>query len=453
MLRHHRPYEPLGDQGHASVGDVGGAVLSEAEGEAKASLEGLGVPSSKAEVVALSGVKAGEVEALGKTKALELYDATKERAEKAGVDLAKGLSGLDDAQMRQVRKSAEAALSTVRAVVDLVNRKQKTLAWKGASWDWSGTEGGSIASLEAALMQNAEMADDIREAQEQEIHEGYASMGDLGGSLAGPYGPIVKGFFGVIDEGIRKLNKVIFAAGPDAKTEYDDAAHFWKEIWKQWHLVPEPFDGVGFETGEDYKDISHFVWNSMQATETEPPPWQERWNALAEWALFTPAPAARDLIRLGWFPFTFSSFAGGPLQYYDRTLGGGKAMDDRGFATLYQTTPAPDPTYLELALRQGLDRFAATIGTLIATKEEVPGPPVIAAAVESARRWRQDPRTPPGAYHAAWRFKFMFLDAYAVADALKAGIPIGVPGGFMVTGKPSSAPSLGDALGGFMVKL
>lgn len=407
MLQHHR-LERL-----ASAG----ADLSVAELESKRALEAMGLPSSKAEVVALGGAQADELKALGLQQAEAIYASAKERAAKEGISLATGVTGLSEAQLGALRKQVMSAVETGKKFVELLTSKATQVGWTGASWDWAGDA--SLENLERVLLQNAEMAESVRDAAEADISKGLDGLSELGQEFAGPYSPLVAGFFGVIDQGLKALNKVIYGKGPYAEEEFGSAKEAMKQVWREWKIVPEAYAGYGIQTGEEYKNVAFHVRQMLEASNV--PPWRERWQAVADWALYTDNPQARDLIRLRWFPFKYSDLAGSNVGSYGiRDMS--EVYDEKRNADLY---------------RIQIDRIAATIATLVAAKAGVPIPPVVEAAVLTARE--RTGSAPPGIWHAANRFRDIFLAAESEAAKL-AGAPIVMvappapPSGVMVSG-------------------
>ena len=405
---------------HPSPRAFGGATLSALELESKAALEEMGLPSSQAEVVALGGAKADELRALGKNQALAIYESAKERAAKEGLSLATGITGLSEAQLGALRRQAMAAVETGKKFVGLLTSKATQVGWTGSSWDWAGDA--SLDTLEQTLLKNAEMAEGARRAAEADISKGLADMSALGQELSGPYAPLVSGFFASIDAGLKTLDKVVYGPGPNAKEEFWAAVDAAKQVWKEWKIAPERFDGYGIETGEEYKNVEFHIRAMLEASNV--PEWRSRWLAVADWALFTDHPAARDLIRLRWFPFKYSDLAGSSVGYYGIS-DMSEVFDVRVNFDLYKIQ---------------IDRIAATIATLVAAKMGVPEVPVIEAAVTLARS--QTSAGPPGIWHAANRFRDIFLAAEGKASML-SGKPIimvapptapAAPSGILVSG-------------------
>lgn len=408
MLQHHR-LERL-----ASAG----ADLSVAELESKRTLEAMGLPSSKAEVVALGGAKADELKTLGVQQAEAIYESAKERAAKEGISLASGVTGLSESQLGALRKQVTSAVATAKKFVDLLTSKATQVGWTGASWDWAGDA--SLERLETVLFQNAQMAESVRAAAEADISKGLDKLSELGQEFSGPYSPLVAGFFGVIDQGLKALDSVIYGKGPYAVEEFAAAKDAAKQVWREWKIVPEAYAGYGIETGEEYKNVEFHVRQMLEASNV--PPWRERWQAVADWALFTDNPQARDLIRLRWFPFKYSDLAGADVGYYGI----------RDMSEVYDEARRNVDLY-----RIQIDRIAATIATLVAAKAGVPAPPVIEVAVRVARE--RTGSAPPGIWHAANRFRDIFLAAESAAAKLE-GAPIIMvappppPSGILVSG-------------------
>jgi hypothetical protein len=398
-----------------------GADLSTAELEGKRTLESLGLPSSKAEVVALGGAKADELKTLSRQQAEAIYESAKERAAKEGLSLATGVTGLSEAQLGALRKQVASAFETAKKFVDLLTSQATQVGWTGSSWDWAGDA--SLDQLEAVLFQNAKMAENVRTAAEADISQGLDKLSELGQELSGPYSPIIAGFFGIVDQGLKALDSVIYGKGPYAKEEFAAAKKAAKQVWREWKVVPEAYAGYGVQTGEEYKNVEFHVRKMLEDSNT--PSWRDRWQAVADWALFTDNTQARDLIRLRWFPFKYSDLAGAGVGSY-------------GIADMSEVYDEPRNADL---YRIQIDRIAATIATLVAAKAGVPAPPVIEAAVRVARE--RTGSAPPGIWRAGNLLRDIFLASEARASEIESApifmiaplvTPLAAPSGITVSG-------------------
>lgn len=289
-----------------------------------AQLVSAGLRPEVAEVLAATGGDPKKLLAIAKDpeKVTALLSDIDARLRKEGIDLGArlksgiGLSDKDAQTLGTVTRAASAAYDLFQGV-DALMGAQAARGYVAARWDESLVKSDpTFAELTRTIQGMAGQSETRRAELTAQYKAGARKIAGSVATLAAfipVAGPVIAFAVGVVQVGLEMAGIYDAKSDDNSQVHKDRAMAAPKALWQRWYVVPPTFDST------------YYTLRSYGETVEQMRAWLEESNAEVPWrdgfydvlfqsvnqVLGETSPLVDDLTVLGWFPFSFTDWAGG----------------------------------------------------------------------------------------------------------------------------------------------
>ena len=347
------------------------------------------------------------------------------------------------------KDNVDAGLKYGKAASDLYEAIRNTESaehYSGAYWSGSSVLEGD-ASFQS-LRKQLDAAASASKATRAERDNNFRKVGASAATIAAYFNPVVGMVVYAIAEGMIALGHWIDGDDPNSEEQRKRVVERVVVLWDAWHMVPPPYDSVvtWARTYADRIDSIIAAYDRTEATYYADAgvKWQGDWLGITSWAVENQdaLPAVRDLITLGWFPFSFQrwTWSNGGLKTGDGSWVTSspptpshvraKGHDDDPWFEQCQTydykpgflsagseihEEVCTPSYDQMV--EWSDPACFAIGVIVGQFYGVRVEPVVEAACLESRRVLKE--IGPQPYLQVWRHKAVFIAAKAAAEKIR----------------------------------